>query len=109
VPATTLQTLVKRGLVNIEERPAAFHLTGAAGPPIAHVLNQAQQAALANIVATLDEEGFGASLLHGVTGSGKTAVYLAAMERARLAGRSAILLFLLRHQCGPAPLRAYPG
>jgi primosomal protein N' (replication factor Y) len=92
VPATTLQTLVKRGLVNIEERPAAFHLTGAAGPPIAHVLNQAQQAALANIVATLDEEGFGASLLHGVTGSGKTAVYLAAMERARLAGRSAILL-----------------
>ena len=30
--------------------------------------------------------------MHGVTGSGKTAVYLAAMERARLAGRSAILL-----------------
>jgi primosomal protein N' (replication factor Y) len=92
VPATTLQTLVKRGLVTIEERPAAFHLTGAAGPPIAHVLNHAQQAALARIVATLDEQGFGASLLHGVTGSGKTAVYLAAMERARLAGRSAILL-----------------
>ena len=92
VPASTLQTLVKRGLVTIEERPAAFHLTGATGPPIAHVLNHAQQAALAHIVATLEEEGFGASLLHGVTGSGKTAVYLAAMERARLAGRSAILL-----------------
>jgi primosomal protein N' (replication factor Y) (superfamily II helicase) len=92
VPATTLQTLAKRGLVTIEERPAAFHLTGAAGPPVAHVLNHAQEAALASIVATLDQEGFGASLLHGVTGSGKTAVYLAAMERARLAGRSAILL-----------------
>ncbi len=92
VPATTLQTLVKRGLVSIEERPAAFHLTGASGPPIAHVLNHAQQEALARIAATLDEEGFGASLLHGVTGSGKTAVYLAAMERVRLAGRSAILL-----------------
>jgi primosomal protein N' (replication factor Y) (superfamily II helicase) len=92
VPATTLQTLVKRGLVTIEERPAAFHLTGASGPPIAHVLNHAQQEALARIVATLDQESFGATLLHGVTGSGKTAVYLAAMECARLAGRSAILL-----------------
>ena len=30
LPATTLQTLVKRGLVTIEERPAAFHLSAAA-------------------------------------------------------------------------------
>jgi primosomal protein N' (replication factor Y) (superfamily II helicase) len=92
LPATTLQTLVKRGLVTIEERPAAFHLTAATGPANAHVLNHAQQAALQNIEATLDGQGFGASLLHGVTGSGKTAVYLAAMQHARVAGRSAILL-----------------
>ena len=31
-------------------------------------------------------------LLFGVTGSGKTAVYLAAMQRALAAGRSALLL-----------------
>jgi primosomal protein N' (replication factor Y) len=92
LPATTLQTLVKHGLVTIEERPAAFHLTAATGPANAHVLNHAQQAALQNIEATLDGQGFGASLLHGVTGSGKTAVYLAAMQHARVAGRSAILL-----------------
>ncbi|MGB8539318.1 MAG: primosomal protein N' [Acidobacteriaceae bacterium] len=92
VPATTLQTLVKRGLVTIEERPAAFHLTGATRPAAQYVLNQAQQTALAHIETTLDGEGFGACLLHGVTGSGKTAVYLAAMEHARRAGRSAILL-----------------
>ncbi len=91
LPATTLQTLVKRGLVTVEERPAAFHLS-AAGPPVHHPLNRAQQAALEQIVAALDREGFGACLLHGVTGSGKTAVYLAAMQHARLAGRSAILL-----------------
>ena len=30
LPATTLQTLVKRGLVTLEERPAAFHLARAA-------------------------------------------------------------------------------
>ncbi len=92
VPSSTLQTLVKRGLVSIEERPAAFHLSAAAGPQTQHVLNAEQQAALDKITAALDGEKFGACLLHGVTGSGKTAVYLAAMQRARLAGRSAILL-----------------
>ncbi len=92
VPSSTLQTLVKRGLVSIEERPAGFHLSAAAGPQTQHVLNAEQQAALDKITAALDGEKFGACLLHGVTGSGKTAVYLAAMQRARLAGRSAILL-----------------
>jgi primosomal protein N' (replication factor Y) len=92
VPSSTLQTLVKRGLVSIEERPAAFHLSAAAGPQTQHVLNPEQQVALEKITAALDGEKFGACLLHGVTGSGKTAVYLAAMQRARLAGRSAILL-----------------
>jgi primosomal protein N' (replication factor Y) len=92
VPSSTLQTLVKRGLVSIEERPAAFHLSAAAGPQTQHVLNAEQQAALTTITSALDEEKFTACLLHGITGSGKTAVYLAAMQRARLAGRSAILL-----------------
>jgi primosomal protein N' (replication factor Y) len=92
VPASTLGTLVKRGLVTIEERPAAFHLANAIGRGAVHVLNPAQQSALANIVAALDGHSFGATLLHGVTGSGKTAVYLAAMQHAQLAGRSAILL-----------------
>jgi primosomal protein N' (replication factor Y) (superfamily II helicase) len=95
LPATTLQTLVKRGLVTLEDRAAAFHLSGVqhGGPAGSqHVLNDAQQAALAHIMSTLDGDGFGACLLHGVTGSGKTAVYLAAMQRARLSGRSAILL-----------------
>jgi len=92
LPSSTLQTLVKRGLVSIEERPAAFHLSAAAGPQTQHVLNAEQQAALKKITAALDGENFGACLLHGVTGSGKTAVYLAAMQHARLAGRSAILL-----------------
>ncbi len=92
LPATTLQTLVKRGLVTLEDRPAAFHLAAGGTPTVQHALNEAQLAALGHIVATLDGDGFGACLLHGVTGSGKTAVYLAAMQRARLAGRSAILL-----------------
>ena len=92
LPATTLQTLVKRGLVTVEERPAAFHLSArrTAGP--APVSTTPSKPRWGILWRTLDGEGFGACLLHGVTGSGKTAVYLAAMQHARLAGRSAILL-----------------
>jgi primosomal protein N' (replication factor Y) len=40
----------------------------------------------------VEEKKFSVSLLHGVTGSGKTAVYLAAMQAVLESGRSAILL-----------------
>ena len=35
LPSSTLQTLVRRGLVRIEERPAAFRLGGLAAPAAA--------------------------------------------------------------------------
>jgi len=57
-----------------------------------HALNHAQQSALAQILSALSSREFSACLLFGVTGSGKTAVYLAALEQARLTGHSAILL-----------------
>ncbi len=91
LPATTLQTLVKRGLVSLEDRPAAFHLAHATAPP-SYVLNLDQRAALTEISASLTAQHFTALLLHGVTGSGKTAVYLAALEQAQQSGHSAILL-----------------
>ena len=90
LPSSTLQTLVRRGLVRIEERAAAFHLGGlqpAAGPL---KLNEPQMEALASVATALG--GFHPFLLHGVTGSGKTAVYLAAMQRALDKGLSSILL-----------------
>jgi primosomal protein N' (replication factor Y) len=90
LPSSTLQTLVRRELVRIEERPAAFRMGGietAAGPLM---LNEVQLDALATIVSRLGE--FHPFLLHGVTGSGKTAVYLKAMQRALDRGQSAILL-----------------
>jgi len=96
VPQSTLATLVKRGLIQIEEVPEAFHLGGVHAPgkkhAHEHALNETQTEALAGIVAALSEGGFKPHLLYGVTGSGKTAVYFAAMRRVLDTGKSALLL-----------------
>src|SRR5206468_8684714 len=52
----------------------------------------AQQAALKSIQEDVNAGKFSGTLLHGVTGSGKTAIYLSAMRSVLEAGRSAILL-----------------
>ncbi|HUQ49794.1 MAG TPA: primosomal protein N' [Terriglobales bacterium] len=93
VPRSTLQTLVKRGLVEIQEEAAEFHLSKSeTRPPLGFELNSAQKQALASVEAAVSAKNFSVSLLHGVTGSGKTAVYLSAMQKLLAAGRSAILL-----------------
>ncbi len=96
VPDSTLGTLVRRGLVRLEEAAQAFHVTELrqVGKKFAHehVLNEAQSEALGTIAAAMEAGGFRPHLLYGVTGSGKTAVYVAAIERALQAGRSALLL-----------------
>jgi primosomal protein N' (replication factor Y) (superfamily II helicase) len=94
LPHSTLGTLVRRGLVRIEERPADFHLSSLHGisEVIQHTLNPAQRAALEAIADSLGAGTFKPILLFGVTGSGKTAVYLGAMRTALDAGHSAILL-----------------
>ena len=96
VPESTLGTLVKRGLVTIEEVAEEFRLGGvsAQGKKHAHehALNEAQMEALGTIAAAMDKGGFRPHLLYGITGSGKTTVYFAAMQRALDAGKSALLL-----------------
>jgi primosomal protein N' (replication factor Y) len=90
LPSSTLQTLVRRGLVRIDERPAVFHLGGLLPVAEPFRLNEPQTEALASLAAALG--GFKPFLLHGVTGSGKTAVYLAAMQQALDRGLASILL-----------------
>jgi primosomal protein N' (replication factor Y) len=55
-------------------------------------LNAHQQAAVESIRAALDGTEFKPFLLQGVTGSGKTEVYLSAIEAGLAAGRNALLL-----------------
>ncbi|AFL88987.1 replication restart DNA helicase PriA [Terriglobus roseus DSM 18391] len=96
VPQSTLATLVKRGLVRVEEATESFHLGGVHAPgkkhAHEHALNETQTEALAGIAAAMSEGGFKPHLLYGITGSGKTAVYFAAMRRMLDAGKASLLL-----------------
>lgn len=94
VPRTTLKTLVSRGLVELIEEPADFTVsrTKPRPSPFEFEFNSAQQSALASLRESVNAQSFSGMLLHGVTGSGKTAVYLAGMRSVLDSGRSAILL-----------------
>lgn len=94
VPRSTLGTLVKRGLVEVVEEAAGFTVSKSKPrpSPFDFQFNSAQQDALKRICNDVEARKFSGFLLHGVTGSGKTAVYLASMRAVLEAGRSAILL-----------------
>ncbi len=93
VPRTTLSTLARRGLIEIIEEPAAFAISRSKPrPSFEFDFNGAQQSALNRLRDAVEARKFSGILLHGITGSGKTAVYLAGMRGVLEAGRSAILL-----------------
>jgi primosomal protein N' (replication factor Y) len=93
---SVLRRLEERGLIGtrssrLRRRPGGAELVAAAKPP--QLLDE-QARAVTEIVAALDGEAGTPRklLLHGVTGSGKTEVYLAAVEAALAQGRGAIVL-----------------
>jgi primosomal protein N' (replication factor Y) len=94
VPRTTLSTLVRRGIIAIAEEPAGFSLSRSKPrpSPFGFEFNPAQKTALTRLNQSVAAHKFSGMLLHGVTGSGKTAVYLSAMRAVLEAGRSAVLL-----------------
>jgi primosomal protein N' (replication factor Y) len=100
LPASTLGTLVRRELVRIDDVPAVDALNGFAfsrdlpssSVPVEAMLNDVQREMMLQIAASVHARKFQPFLLHGVTGSGKTAVYIAAMRRALDAGLSSLLL-----------------
>jgi len=91
----TLRALVKRGLVELREE-AVVRDPHADEQFIATsnlILNQEQTHALKEITLALDSpEKSRPILLHGVTGSGKTEIYLQAIRAALDRGRTAIVL-----------------
>jgi primosomal protein N' (replication factor Y) len=92
----TLRRLEQRGLIatratTVRRLPGETGLGGTAAAP---QLLPEQEEAVASIAAALDGEAAAPRrlLLHGVTGSGKTEVYLAAVEAALEQGKGAIVL-----------------
>jgi primosomal protein N' (replication factor Y) (superfamily II helicase) len=88
-----LKTLVKKGWLSISEREV-FRRSEyePAEPPPNITLNADQQNALNEIVAATSVDTFRAFLLHGITGSGKTQVYIDAIRKILALGKTAIVL-----------------
>lgn len=101
-----LKTLAKQGLVSIGPAPASAgaleddfsERTGqgescdSQGRTRPYDLTPEQKESLAVLRSRLDQDKPGAVLLHGITGSGKTAVYLELAATCLAKGRSVILL-----------------
>ncbi len=91
----TLRRMASAGLISLTaEAPAAqdIHGLGMPVPAAPQVLTPDQQAAGERIARAITAGGSEALLLHGVTGSGKTEVYLRALDLVRAQGRGGIVL-----------------
>jgi len=83
------RSLARRNLVKLTLEAV---LSPATFEPVPRVLNPHQQQACERIHAAIDAKQFQTFLLEGVTGSGKTEVYLRAIDQTLAVGRSALML-----------------
>lgn len=89
----TVRRLERLGFLSLSLRPVFRTPLPPPGDPVPlPVLNESQNAAYTGLAALQDREKPGAALLYGVTGSGKTSVYVRLIARTLEQGRSAVLL-----------------
>jgi len=94
VTRTVIERMLRDGLLESWEEPIdpAEDPFDAGFTPPAHELNEDQESALKAIRARFELGEFGVQLLHGVTGSGKTEVYLRAVQDTLARGKTALVL-----------------
>ena len=95
IASTTINRLTALGLVTVSRRtvdrdPFVRATTATSHGPV--VLTDEQGAAFDRLSAFASEGGFRTILLHGVTGSGKTELYLRLAEAVRRMGRGVLML-----------------
>ncbi|MBM3864306.1 MAG: primosomal protein N' [Verrucomicrobia bacterium] len=98
IGASSVTGLVRMGVLREESRRiervayADAHAGGELVAALPHALNAEQQAAVDQLAKDLGTGAFSVSLLLGVTGSGKTEVYLRAIDDALRAGGGVVFL-----------------
>lgn len=92
--SSSIKTLEKRGMIEVFLRDVRRDPLGGATLPdrVDFDLTDAQTNALIEIESALESENYAAFLIHGVTGSGKTEIYIRAIQAALARGKSAIML-----------------
>lgn len=94
IPRSAIAALIKKKWISscpvLEEEE--FLLDEEFFPTQPKTLNEEQSKCLEIINTSLDQEAFSTHLIYGVTGSGKTEIYLQAIDRALKKGKSAIML-----------------
>lgn len=94
VSVSPVKTLESLGAVKIIDRQIDRDpLAGAALPESKdHILTSYQESALEKVSKAIEQGAYRAFLIHGVTGSGKTEVYVRAMKTALAAGKTALMM-----------------
>ena len=94
VSPATVSTLQKQGVLEVFTRAVRrdpfLDITNKA--PTNYILTPSQESVLRSVTEAISENSYAAFLLHGVTGSGKTEVYIRAMRTSLDQGRSAMML-----------------